>query len=215
MLLTRCWKEWSNTARGKLVMTLFHATSETWYIQWCHHFGVKYQTPAEEGLRAIVLSDSLWNWQAVYWLPVGMSARLCSLQPLSLVVEGGCHDTKRYGSSEMPRQEVNWTEFFGAQTTSDTDTKQGALLLTQHSMGKLFKPLSTFSVLLFKDIGVRFVFVQKELQTVHVCRCKNAVSNVTFLLYDDMISMMLIAYILFYWIYEKVRKEVLQSKLVS
>lgn len=64
MLLTRCWKEWSSTARGKLVTTLFHATSETWYMQRCHHFGVKYQTPAEEGLTAVVLSDSLWNWRA-------------------------------------------------------------------------------------------------------------------------------------------------------
>lgn len=204
MLLTRCWKEWSNTARGKLVMMLFHATSETWYIQWCHHFGVKYQTPAEEGLMDIVLSDSLWNWRAVSeasWLPVGMSARLCSLQPVSLVVEGGCHDIQRYGSSQTPRQEVNWTQLFGAHTTSDTDTKQGALLLKQHSMGKLFQPLSTFSVLLFKGIGVRFVFVQKELQTAHVCQCKNAVSCVTFLLYHDIISMMLIAFTLFYWIY--------------
>lgn len=66
------------------------------------------------------------------------------LQPVSLVVEGGCHDTQRYGSSETPRQEVNWTELFGAQTTSDTGTKRGGLFLTQHSMGKLFKPLSTF-----------------------------------------------------------------------
>lgn len=119
----------------------------------------------------------------------------------SLVVEGGCHDTQRYGSSETPRQEVNWTELFGAQTTSDTDTKRGALFLTQHSMGKLFRHLCTFSVSLFKGISVRFVFGQKELQMAHVFWCRNVVSNVTFLLYDDMVSMVLIAYILFHWIY--------------
>lgn len=129
--------------------------------------------------QSVELTSCLAGFLAASWY-----VSLCSLQPVSLVVEGGCHDTQRYGSSEMPRQEVNWTELFGAQTTSDTDTKRGALFLTQHSMGKLLKPLSTFSVSLFKGIGVRFVFVQKELQTVHVCRCRNVVSNVTFLLYD-------------------------------